>query len=89
MLPNKSAYNMTPKEHQELKQQVDKLLDIGLIRESKSLYVILALLVPKKDELWKMCVDSKAVNKITINYRFPISRLDDLLDELHGAFIFS
>ena len=57
------------------------LINKGYVRER--------LLVPKNCGNWKMCVDIPAINNITVKYRHPIPRLDDILDELHGACLFS
>jgi hypothetical protein len=89
ILPNKEAYRLTLKENEEVKRQVLDLLDKGLVRESLSPCVVLTVLGPKKDEGWRMCIDSRAINKITIRYRFPLQRMDDLMDFLSGDFFFS
>jgi hypothetical protein len=88
-LPNKVAYRLTPQENEEVRNQVQDLLDKGLVREILSPGSVPTILSPKKDGGWRMCTNSRAINKITIRYRFPLPRMDDLMDCLSGEKIFS
>jgi hypothetical protein len=88
-LPNRAAYRTNPEETKKIQRQVQDLLEHEYIRESLSPCFVPVLLVPKKDGTWRMCVDCRAINNITIRYRYHIPRLDAMLDELSGSIVFS
>lgn len=82
-------YRLSTKEKQEFEAQVKDLLAKGFIQPSNSPYGSPVLFVQKKDGSLRMCVDYRALNSISRKDKFPLPKIDDLLDRLHGARCFT
>ncbi|KAK1406306.1 hypothetical protein QVD17_41599 [Tagetes erecta] len=85
----KSPYRLAPSEMQELSTQLQELVNKGFIRPSSSPWGAPVLFVKKKDGSFRMCIDYRELNKLTIKNRYPLPRIDDLFDQLQGATCFS
>ncbi|XP_074374017.1 uncharacterized protein LOC141714394 [Apium graveolens] len=85
---SKAPYRMAPAELKELTEQLQELLDKGVIRLSVSPWGAPVLFV-KKDGSMRMCIDYRELNKITVRNRYPLPRIDDLFDQLQGEKFFS
>lgn len=94
LLPNTAPINVRPYRYpqfqkSEIEKQVSELISSRLIQPSTSPYSSPVFLVKKKDGIWRMCVDYRALNSATVRDRFPIPTIDELLDELGHASWFS
>ena len=83
--PEQRTYRMSPLELREVQRQLEEYLDRGWIRPSSSPFGAPILFARKKDGSLRMCVDYRALNDLTIKNRYPLPRIDELLDQLHGA----
>ena len=88
-VPNIGMYRFSIMENAEIKRQIKDLLDKGFIRPNTSPCGSQIVLIPKKDGTWHMCVDFRALNKITVKNRYPLPRIDDLLDQPKDAKYFT
>ncbi|XP_057803382.1 uncharacterized protein LOC131018685 [Salvia miltiorrhiza] len=86
---SKAPYRMAPKELEELKSQLQELLDLGFIRPSVSTWGAPVLVVKKKDGSMRMCIDCRELNRLTIKNKYRLPRIEDLFDQLKGAKVFS
>ena len=83
-----TSYLMAPMEIQELKKQVQELEDLKFVCPNTSPWGAPVLFVKKKDGTTQLCIDYEVLNKVTIKNRHPLSRIDDLLDQLQEATTF-
>ncbi|GJX26989.1 putative reverse transcriptase domain-containing protein [Tanacetum coccineum] len=85
----RSPYRLAPSEMQELFNQLQELSDQGFIRPSTSPWGAPVLFVKKKDGSFRMCIDYRELNKLTVKNHYPLPRIDDLFDQLQGLSVYS
>ncbi|GJZ24431.1 putative reverse transcriptase domain-containing protein [Tanacetum coccineum] len=85
----RAPYRLAPAEMQELSTQLQELSDRGFIRPSSSPWGAPILFVKKKDGSFRMCIDYRELNKLTVKNRYPLLRIDDLFDQLQGSRVYS
>nr|GEY27771.1 putative reverse transcriptase domain-containing protein [Tanacetum cinerariifolium] len=85
----RAPYRLAPSEVHELSDQLQELADICFIRPSTSPWGSPVLFVKKKDESFRMCIDYRELNKLTVKNRYPLPRIDDLFDQLRDSSVYS
>ncbi|GFX69071.1 retrovirus-related Pol polyprotein from transposon 297 [Trichonephila clavipes] len=86
---NQRAYRVSPTERRIIHEEVQKMLDEGIVQPSESPWSSPIVLVRKKDGSWRFCVDYRKLNSVTKKDVYPLPRIDDTLDCLKGAMFFS
>nr|GFD30959.1 putative reverse transcriptase domain-containing protein [Tanacetum cinerariifolium] len=85
----RAPYRLALSEMKELSEQLQELFDKGFIRPSSSPWGAPVLFIKKKDSSFRMCIDYRELNKLTVKNRYPLPRIDDLFDQLQGSSIYS
>jgi len=86
---NRPPYSLSVQQLEEQEKQVQYLQKRGLIRPSTSSWGAPVIFVRKKDKTWRMCIDYRALNAVTVRNTYPLPRIDECLDQLHGASYFT
>nr|GEY74379.1 putative reverse transcriptase domain-containing protein [Tanacetum cinerariifolium] len=81
----RAPYRLAPSGMKDLSEQLKELSDKGFIRPSSSPWGAPVLFFKKKDESFRMCIDYRDLNKLTIKNHYPLPRIDDLFDQLQGS----
>ncbi|GKC67293.1 hypothetical protein Tco_1099891 [Tanacetum coccineum] len=85
----RAPYRLAPSEMKELSEQLKELSDKGFIRPSSSPWGAPVLFVKKKDGSFRMCIDYRELNKLTVKNRYPLPRINNLFDQLQGSSVYS
>nr|GEY65689.1 putative reverse transcriptase domain-containing protein [Tanacetum cinerariifolium] len=85
----RAPYRLAPSEMKELAEQLKELSDKGFVRPSSSPWGAPVLFVKKKDGSFRMCIDYRELNKLTVKNRYPLPRIDDIFDQLQGSSVYS
>ncbi|GJS60986.1 hypothetical protein Tco_0655770 [Tanacetum coccineum] len=85
----RAPYRLEPFKMKELSEQLKELSEKGFIRPSSSPWGAPVLFVKKKDGSFRMCIDYRELNKLTVKNRYPLPRIDDLFDQLQGSSVYS
>ena len=86
---NQRPYRYAVQQKNEIDKMIQDLLQAGTVQPSSSPYASPVVLVKKKDNTWRLCVDYRKFNEMTVKDRFPIPLIEDLMDELGGSCIYS
>nr|GFA77521.1 putative reverse transcriptase domain-containing protein [Tanacetum cinerariifolium] len=84
-----APYRLAPSEMKELSKQLQELSDKGFIRPSSLPWGAPVLFIKKKDGSFRMCINYRELNKLTVKNRYPLPRIDDLFYQLQGSSIYS
>ncbi|GJQ91565.1 putative reverse transcriptase domain-containing protein [Tanacetum coccineum] len=85
----RAPYRLAPSKMQELSNQLQELAERRFIRPNTSPWGAPVLFVKKKDGSFRMCIDYRELNKLTVKNRYPLPRIDDLIDQLQGSSVYS